>query len=123
MDKTNDIEDLNLDTINANAFYELKANIQFLLSDKESKVIMISSAEKGEGRSTVAAYLSLVLAQSGKKTVLVDCDQSNSQIHNMFNVSNDKGLVNFLLGDINLEVSVKNTKQKNLSIVTSGKCH
>lgn len=120
MEKTNHIEHLNLDATNAKAFYELKANIQFLCPDKESKVIMISSAEKGEGRSTTAAYLSLVLAKSGKKTVLLDCDQRNSSIHNMFNLSNDKGLVNFLLGDIKLEVVVKTTKQKNLSIVTSG---
>ncbi|MBU3111429.1 CpsD/CapB family tyrosine-protein kinase [Clostridium lacusfryxellense] len=120
MEKTNHIENLNLDTINTKAFYKLKANIQFLCPDEESKVIMISSAEKGEGRSTTAAYLSLVLAQSGKKTVLVDCDQRNSQIHNMFNLSNDKGLVNFLSGDIKFEVAVRTTKQKCLSIVTSG---
>lgn len=111
---------LNLDTINSKAFYELKANIQFLCPEKDSKVIMISSAEKGEGRSTTAAYLSLVLAQSGKKTVLVDCDQRNSSIHNMFNLSNDKGLVNFLLGDIKFEVAVQKTLEKNLSVVTSG---
>ena len=120
MTKTKYAEYLNLDTINAKAFYELKANIQFLCSDIKSKVIMISSAEKNEGRSTTAAYLSLALAKSGKKTVLVDCDQKNPNIHNMFNLLNDKGLVNFLAGDIKFETVVQTSKQKNLSIVTSG---
>src|SRR5665647_408986 len=112
--------DLKLDAINAKAFYELKANIQFLCPKEESKVIMISSAERNEGKSTTATYLSLALAESGKKTVLVDCDQRNSNIHNMFNLSNDKGLVNFLSGDIKVQEAVKATERKNLSVVTSG---
>ena len=95
MKKIKNAEYLNLDSINAKAFYELKANIQFMCADNESKVIMISSAEKNEGRSTTAAYLSLVLAESGKKTILVDCDQKNSNIHNMFDLSNDKGSSEF----------------------------
>ena len=118
--KTKYEENPNLDSIDAKAFYELKANIQFLCPEKESKVIMISSAEKNEGRSTTAAYLSLVLAESGKKTVLVDCDQKNSSLHNMFNLSNDKGLVNYLSGDIKFEAAVRATEQKKLSIVTCG---
>ena len=120
MEKIKNAEYPNLDTINSKAFYELKANIQFLCKGKESKVIMIASAEKNEGRSTTAAYLSSVMAESGKKTVLVDCDLQNSNLHNIFNLSNDKGLVNFLAGDIKFEAAVKTTGQKNLSIVTSG---
>ena len=119
MNKTK-ISSLNLDTINAKAFNELKTNIQFLLPAETSKVIMITSAEKNEGRTTTAAYLSLALAQSGKKTVLVDCDLINSQIHNMFGLLNDKGLVNLLKGDIKLVEAVKQMEQKNLHIVTSG---
>ncbi|MCB2298258.1 CpsD/CapB family tyrosine-protein kinase [Clostridium tagluense] len=120
MEKINIAENHKLDSINAKAFYELKANIQFLRRGSESKVIMICSAEEKVGRSTTAAYLSLVLAESGKKTILVDCDQRNPNIHNMFNLSNDKGLVNFLAGDIELVKAINTTKQKNLSIVTAG---
>ncbi len=120
MKKTKYAEYLNLDSSNAKAFNELKANIQFLCAEKNSKVIMISSAEKNEGRSTTAAYLALSLAESGKKTILVDCDQKNPNIHNMFSLLNDKGLVNFLSGDIKFETVVQTTKQENLSIVTSG---
>lgn len=121
MGKSKTDQYLNLDTINATAFNELKANIQFLSVDKPSKVIMISSAEKNDGRSTTAAYLSLAFAESGKKTILVDCDLRNSNIHNMFDLKNDdKGLVNFLSGNIKFEDALKTTKQKNLSIVTSG---
>ena len=113
-------EYLNLDPINAAAFYELKANIQFICGDSEKKVIMIASAEENEGRSTTAAYLSLVLAESGKKTILLDCDLKKSNIHNMFDLSNDKGLTNYLSGDIKFEAAVKTTKQNNLYILTSG---
>jgi len=115
-----EIHDFNLDSVNAKAFYDLKANIQFANADSEKKVIMIASAEVGEGRSTTASYLSLVLAESGRKTILLDCDLKNSNIHNMFGVSNDKGLLNYLSGDTKFEVSAKLTKQKNLHILTTG---
>jgi len=120
MGKIKNSEYLNLDSINVKAFYELKANIQFQCAEKESKVIMIASEEKKVGKSTTAAYLSLVLAKSGKKTILIDCDQKNSNIHNIFKLPNEKGLVNFLSGDINLESAVNTTKQENLTILTSG---
>lgn len=113
-------EYLNLDKINASAFYELKANIQFASREQGSKIIMISSAEKNDGRSTTAAYLALALAESGKKTILIDCDLRNSNIHNMFGLENDKGLVDFLSGVIDFKDAVKATKQNNLAIVTSG---
>jgi capsular exopolysaccharide synthesis family protein len=113
-------KEINIET-NNEEFNELKANIQFQSANKKSKVIMISSADKNEGRSTTAAYLSKAFAQSGKKTMLVDCDLRNSNIHNLFDLKNDdRGLVNFLSGDIKFEQVLKTTKQKNLSVVTSG---
>ena len=120
MAKTKYDEYLNLDLINEKAFNELKSNIQFLNSDSEKKVIMIASSGNGDGRSTTAAYLSLSLAKSGKKTMLIDCDLKNPNIHNMFDLTNDKGLVNYLSGDAPFEKVVKTTKLKNLSIMTCG---
>ncbi|MBU3159400.1 CpsD/CapB family tyrosine-protein kinase [Clostridium frigoris] len=120
MGETKYTEYLNLDSINSKAFSELKANIQLLNADSEKKVIMIASAESSEGRSTTAAYLSLSLAKSGKKTILVDCDLKKPNIHNLFDLTNDKGLVNYLSGDVLAEKIIKTTRQKNLSILTSG---
>ena len=111
---------LNLDEINLKAFNGLKANIQLLNADSEKKVIMITSAESSEGRSTTTSYLSLLLAKSGKKTIIVDCDLKKPNIHNMFGLTNDKGLVNYLSGDVLFEKVVKTTEIKNLSILTSG---
>lgn len=118
--KIKHVKNLDLNLNSSEAFYELKSNIQFLFGDIEKKVIMVSSAEKNEGRSTTATYLSLALAGSGKKTILVDCDLKNPNIHNIFDLSNDKGLVNYLLGDTKDEEVIRTTKQKNLSILTSG---
>ncbi|MCB2359025.1 CpsD/CapB family tyrosine-protein kinase [Clostridium estertheticum] len=113
-------EYLNLDSINSKAFNGLIANIQLLNADSKKKVIMIASSENGDGRSTITSYLSLSLAKSGKKTIIVDCDLKNPNIHNMFDLTNDKGLVNYLSGDVLFEKVVKTTKIKNLSILTSG---
>ncbi|MBU3186337.1 CpsD/CapB family tyrosine-protein kinase [Clostridium estertheticum] len=120
MGKTKYAEYLNLDSINLKAFNGLIANIQLLNADSEKKVIMITSAGSSEGRSTTTSYLSLLLAKSGKKTIIVDCDLKKPNIHNMFDLTNDKGLVNYLSGDELFEKVVKTTKIKNLSILTSG---
>ncbi|MGH4052353.1 MAG: CpsD/CapB family tyrosine-protein kinase [Clostridium sp.] len=113
-------KDIKLDKINSGVFNELKANIQFLCPVDAGKVIMIASAEKGEGRSTTATYLSIALASSEKKTILIDCDLRDPSLHNMFGLSNDSGLVNFLAGDIKFEEAIQDARQKNLSVVTSG---
>ena len=102
----NNSNKLNLDNINDKAFNELKTNIEFLAKEGGSKAIMVASASRCEGRTTTAAYLSIVLAKSGEKTILIDCDQKNSAIHNIFNLQNDKGLVDILSQEIKYEEEI-----------------
>jgi len=120
MKMRNNSDKLNLDKISVIAFNELKTNIQFMSQGSESKVIMVASANRNEGRTTTAAYLSIVLAKSGEKTLLIDCDQKNSTIHNIFNIQNDKGLVDILSEEIKYEEGVKPTNEEHLFVLTAG---
>ena len=107
-------------SIAAESYRTLRTNIQYSSFDKEIQVIVITSSEPGEGKSTVAGNLALSLSQDGKKAILIDCDLRKPSIHKNFKITNILGLSDVLIGkeDINNVVSKYND---NLLILTSGK--
>lgn len=75
----------------------LRTNIQFSSLDRPVAALMVTSASPGEGKSTTAANLAVVMAQSGKRTVLVDTDLRRPVLHEVFGVPNSMGLTTALL--------------------------
>lgn len=120
------ILDLNLTTIKSpkspvsEAYRTLRSNIDFSSIDNKIKSVLISSSGPGEGKSTTSANLAIVMAENEKKTILIDCDLRKPKIHKLFNLSNAKGLSNYLVEQDNLEDILQNTNIKNLNILTSG---
>ncbi|MHB1326260.1 MAG: tyrosine-protein kinase family protein, partial [Thermoleophilia bacterium] len=60
--------------------------------DKGLRSIVITSADRGEGKSTICANLSLVMAQAEKKVLLIDCDLRLPSQHELFDLPKDGGL-------------------------------
>lgn len=104
----------------AESYRTLRTNIQFSSFDKKVKTIVVTSSMQGEGKSTTCANLAVVMAENGYKTVLIDCDQRNSSLHKLFNISKQKGLSDFLVGNIQFLEAVQKTEIPNLDIITSG---
>ena len=92
----------------AEAFRTIKTNIKYSLSNKNKKVLLITSSEAGEGKSTIASNLALSLSQDNKKVVIIDCDLRNPSLHKKFNVSNEVGLTDVLVGTSELNKVMKN---------------
>ncbi|HEY7213184.1 MAG TPA: polysaccharide biosynthesis tyrosine autokinase [Thermoanaerobaculia bacterium] len=67
-----------------------------LSSARELKVVAVTSAVAGEGKTATAANLAVVLAQLGRQVLIVDCDLRKPRLHQVFQVSNRSGLVNQL---------------------------
>jgi polysaccharide biosynthesis transport protein len=67
-----------------------------LSSARELKVVAVTSAVAGEGKTATAANLAVVLAQLGRQVLIVDCDLRKPRLHQVFQVSNRVGLVNQL---------------------------
>ncbi|WP_195265443.1 CpsD/CapB family tyrosine-protein kinase [Clostridium sp. 1001275B_160808_H3] len=107
-------------SIAAESYRTLRTNIQYSSFDKEYKVIMVTSSEPGEGKSTTAGNLALCLAQGEKKVILMDCDLRKPSLHKKFKVSNLVGLSDVIIGKEEL-VSALHRYNKNLVILTSGK--
>jgi len=86
------------------------------------KVIAVSSAMPGEGRSTLAASLGRLLASEGGRVLLVDCDWRHPELHSLFRLSNDTGLTSLLLDPhIALDDVIHTDALSGLDIITAGR--
>lgn len=103
------------------AFRSLRTNIQFAGVDQPIRTLLVTSASPSEGKSTVAANLAVVMAQTGLKVVIIDCDLRRPTVHKQFDLPNHAGLTDVMLQDPNQWNGVMQpTGVNNLSIVMSG---
>ena len=107
-------------SIEAEAYRSLRTNIQYSSFDKKYQTLVVTSANPGEGKSTVSGNLALVLAQGESKVLLVDCDMRRPSVHKKFRISNTYGISDLLVGNKKME-SVAHKYNDNLTIVPSGK--
>jgi len=107
-------------SIFAESVRSVRTNLSFLASEKDSKVICITSEVAGEGKSFVAVNLSSTLSLIDKKTVLVAADLRRSKLHKTFHVPNDKGLSNFLAHQCTIDDVILHTNQDNFDFIPSG---
>lgn len=92
-----------------------------LLSTAEGlDTVAVTSAGAGEGKTVTSTNLAVVLAQLGKRVLIVDADLRKPRLHKVFGTSNRKGLVSFLTGTHDLDAIVQDTHVSHLSVCTSG---
>ena len=84
------------------------------------KSVVVTSAIPGEGKTATAANLAVVLAQLGRDVLLVDADLRKSRLHEVFNLSNRVGLVNFLTGGADPAAVFLRTAIPNLYLTPAG---
>ena len=70
----------------------LRTSVQFLGLDRKLRVIQVTSSLPGEGKTTTATNLAVVLAQAGHQVAIVDADLRKPRIHEVFSVPNRPGL-------------------------------
>lgn len=98
-------------------------NFRQSATNGKCKKILVTSATRGEGKTTTVAQLGIALAKSGEKVCLVDCDFRASTLHNFFGktLGENCGLVGCLRGDKIFQDALTLTGVENLSLVMSGK--
>ena len=74
----------------------LRTNIEFASVTRELVTISLTSANPGEGKSTIAANLAVALAQAGFMTAIIDADLRRPTQHRIFELQNDRGLSTLL---------------------------
>jgi capsular exopolysaccharide synthesis family protein len=91
-----------------------------LSSARELKVVAVTSAAAGEGKTATATNLAIVLAQLGRPVLIVDADLRKPRLHQVFKVSNQTGLVSHLTSTVESDEIVHATTIPNLWITPSG---
>jgi non-specific protein-tyrosine kinase len=105
----------------AEAYRVLRTNLQFSTVNKPMKTLMVTSSKPKEGKSTTASNLAIVVAQSGKKVILVDADLRRPVQHLVFELDNEQGLSSaFLDPKAGIDRFMKPVTTDSLSVLPSG---
>ena len=107
-------------SIISESFRSLRTNIQYLASEKSSKVITVTSSVGSEGKTFCSSNLALIFSSAGYKTVLIGADLRKPKTHEDFKLDNQKGLSSYLIKKSKLEDIINQTQYENLSLITSG---
>jgi capsular exopolysaccharide synthesis family protein len=83
----------------AEAFHGLRTSVLLSRAKRPPATLLVTSAQQGEGKTTVAANLAASLAQLGDSVLLIDADLRRPSLQKFFQVSRSTGLVNYLTGD------------------------
>lgn len=104
----------------AEAFRSLRTNLEFIGVDQPIKSLLISSSEASEGKTVTVANLAVIMAQGGKKVVIIDADLRRPRLHQEMGISNRLGLSDIFRGKITLEDALQRYRDLSLWIITSG---
>lgn len=104
----------------ADAFRSLRTNLEFASVDRQFQVIQITSAAQGEGKSSIALNLALIIAQRGKRVLLLDCDLRRPAVHRLLGMPNHDGLSDLFLGKLNVQDVTRVWRDNKLVAITGG---
>ncbi|MDG2432453.1 tyrosine-protein kinase family protein [Flavobacterium sp.] len=105
------------------SFRAIRSSLQFLYKKQKvegGKTLMITSSVSGEGKTFCSLNIATVFALSGKKTVVVGLDLRKPKLSAEFNLTNEIGIVNYLIGQKELKDIVNTTEIPYLDVILSG---
>jgi len=111
-------------TVWENSLLESVDSIRTMLlkdaSVEATRVLMVSSAVAGEGKTMLASHLASSLARAGRKTLLIDCDLRAPAVHQLFEQPLQPGFAEVLLGEIHLAEATRSTPVDGLWLMPAG---
>lgn len=106
--------------LSVEALRSLRTSLHFAMMEAKNNIIAISGPSPGVGKSFISVNLASVLAQSGKKVLIIDADMRKGYLQTQFGLKWDDGLSDYLSGRLNLEQVTKTTKVEGLNVITRG---
>jgi polysaccharide biosynthesis transport protein len=103
----------------AEAYRQLRTNLQFVDIDNPHRIIVITSSVPGEGKTTTAANLAVALSATNARVLLVDADLRKPRVDEIFGLERSVGLTTVLSGQVSLNHAIQSWGGR-LDILTSG---
>ncbi len=102
------------------AYLAVHTNLGFTTAHGVPRSLAITSTRPAEGKSTTALALATMLSRARRRVILVDGDMRSPSIHHLGNLSNDRGLSNFLAGQEDLSSLISNVDQLGFAAMPAG---
>ncbi|MGR6319349.1 polysaccharide biosynthesis tyrosine autokinase [Micromonospora soli] len=107
-------------SLRAEAVRKLRTNLRFVDVHEPARVIAITSALQGEGKTTLACNTAIALAEAGWRVLLIDADLRRPKIADYLGLDGGLGLTDVLVGDIEVGDVVQRWGDKSLLVLPSG---
>ncbi|MBA7847948.1 polysaccharide biosynthesis tyrosine autokinase [Klebsiella sp. RHBSTW-00465] len=98
----------------------LRTSLHFAMMEARNNVLMISGASPNAGKTFVSTNLAAIIAQTGKKVLLIDTDMRKGYTHKLFGMTNDHGLSDLLSGKTSKELSIKRVRSVGFDFISRG---
>ncbi|MFU8862029.1 MAG: polysaccharide biosynthesis tyrosine autokinase, partial [Cyclonatronaceae bacterium] len=105
----------------AESIRRLQSNLIYAEPDNPLNTILITSANKGEGKSTVSTNLAVAMAEAGKRVLLIDCDFRRNRVHRVLGLNESPGITELLFDETTKGQSIRPTVIPNVFALTTGK--
>ncbi|MBO7519707.1 MAG: CpsD/CapB family tyrosine-protein kinase, partial [Clostridia bacterium] len=102
------------------SYKAIRTNLSFLLASAKSNVVVITSPNSGEGKSTTAANMAIAFSQLGERVLLIDADMRRASLHKKLKTDNGDGLSNILAGMAKIDDCIKQVNE-NFYFLPSGR--
>lgn len=103
----------------AEAYRSVRTAVTFAF-DGNARSILVTSAARGDGKSTLASNLAIAMAKAGKRVLLVDCDFRAPVQHRIFGVCDDIGIASVLAAGEPMESAIRRTAVERLDVLPCG---
>jgi len=98
----------------------LRTSLHFAMLEARNNVLMISSPTPGVGKSFVSSNLAVIIAQTGKRVLLIDADMRKGYLHKLFNLTPKHGLSDTLAARLKSNEVINHTEVRNLDFISCG---
>lgn len=103
------------------AFRSLRTALVSQLKGDSPKVLLVTSAQPLEGKTTTAVNMAMALAVGGSRVLLIDADMRRPSVNKALGLPNERGLSQLLAGQVRMREAVQHTHDPNLMVITSGR--
>jgi polysaccharide biosynthesis transport protein len=104
----------------ADAYRVLRTNLIFTSAETTGRVILVTSASPGEGKTTTLANLATALAQNGAKVLAVDADLRRPTLNHHFGLQKTPGLSDLIVGKSAASQAIQSTRVNGLQLLACG---
>jgi succinoglycan biosynthesis transport protein ExoP len=104
----------------AEDYRSIRTSILLSFADNPPRSILVTSALPKEGKSVTVANLAVAFAQLGERVLVVDSDLRRPRLHQIFQISKNEGLSNYLTGNLAMKDAIQKTDVENIFLLPSG---